>query len=84
MRTGDTPQKQRQQQLKEPADILVTTPESLFLMLGSKARETLRSVHTVIIDEIHALAPTKRGVHLALSLERLALLCERGPQRIGL
>ena len=84
VRTGDTPHRQRQQQLKEPADILVTTPESLFLMLGSKARETLRSVHTVIVDEIHALAPTKRGVHLALSLERLALLCAHDPQRIGL
>ncbi|MGB5467560.1 MAG: DEAD/DEAH box helicase, partial [Sedimenticolaceae bacterium] len=84
IRTGDTPQKARQRQAKTPADILVTTPESLFLLLGSKARETLRSVHTVIIDEIHALAPTKRGVHLALSLERLAERCASDPQRIGL
>ena len=84
IRTGDTSQKQRQHQAREPADILVTTPESLFLLLGSKARETLRSVHTVIIDEIHALAPTKRGVHLALSLERLGHLCAHEPQRIGL
>jgi ATP-dependent Lhr-like helicase len=84
IRTGDTPQKVRQQQARNPADILVTTPESLFLLLGSKARETLRSVHTVIIDEIHALAPTKRGAHLALSLERLSALCVEEPQRVGL
>jgi ATP-dependent Lhr-like helicase len=84
IRTGDTPQKARQQQSRNPADILVTTPESLFLLLGSKARETLRSVHTVIIDEIHALAPTKRGAHLALSLERLSALCAEEPQRVGL
>ena len=84
IRTGDTPQKARQRQAKSPADVLVTTPESLFLLLGSKARETLRSVHTLIVDEIHALAPTKRGVHLALSLERLAESCASDPQRIGL
>ncbi|MCB1800587.1 MAG: DEAD/DEAH box helicase [Gammaproteobacteria bacterium] len=84
IRTGDTPQKERQRQAKQPADILVTTPESLFLLLGSKARENLRSVHTVIIDEIHALAPTKRGAHLALSLERLSDLCPQEPQRVGL
>ncbi len=84
IRTGDTPQKERQRQAKEPGDILVTTPESLFLLLGSEARQGLRSVHTVIIDEIHALAPTKRGVHLALSMERLARLCAVEPQRIGL
>ncbi len=84
VRTGDTPQKLRQQQLKTPAEILVTTPESLFLLLGSQARETLRTVDTVIVDEIHALAPTKRGVHLALSLERLSELCPSEPQRIGL
>ncbi len=84
IRTGDTPQKQRQRQARAPADILVTTPESLFLLLGSKARDTLRSVHTVIVDEIHALAPTKRGAHLALSLERLVDLCAQEPQRIGL
>jgi ATP-dependent Lhr-like helicase len=62
----------------------VTTPESLFLLLGSQAQETLRTVETVIVDEIHSLAPTKRGVHLALSLERLSRLCHREPQRIGL
>ncbi|WPL17122.1 putative ATP-dependent helicase Lhr [Thiorhodovibrio winogradskyi] len=84
MRTGDTPQRERHRQAKSPAEILVTTPESLFLLLGSQARETLRWVHTLIIDEIHALAPTKRGAHLALSLERLAALCEQDPQRIGL
>ncbi len=84
VRTGDTPQKLRAQQARDPADILVTTPESLFLLLGSRARETLRSVHTVIVDEVHALAPTKRGVHLALSLERLGELCAVEPQRIGL
>ncbi|MGI9336615.1 MAG: DEAD/DEAH box helicase [Gammaproteobacteria bacterium] len=84
VRTGDTPQKERQAMARNPADILVTTPESLYLMLGSKAAATLASVHTVIVDEVHALAPTKRGVHLALSLERLALLTTRDPQRIGL
>ncbi|MDJ0740997.1 MAG: DEAD/DEAH box helicase [Gammaproteobacteria bacterium] len=84
VRTGDTSQRDRRQQAKAPADILVTTPESLYLLLGSKARETLRHVHTVIVDEIHALAPTKRGVHLALSLERLAALADREPQRVGL
>ena len=84
IRTGDTPQRERQRQAKTPAEILVTTPESLFLILGAKARATLASVHTVIVDEIHALAPTKRGVHLALSLERLAEVTERDPQRIGL
>ena len=70
VRTGDTPQKERQRQAKDPGDILVTTPESLFLILGSRQRATLRNVTTVIVDEIHALAPTKRGVHLALSLEQ--------------
>ncbi len=84
IRTGDTPRKERQRQAKEPGDILVTTPESLFLILGSKARDNLRLVHTVIVDEIHALAPTKRGVHLALSLERLTEICAQEPQRIGL
>ncbi len=84
VRTGDTPQRERQQQVRHPSDILVTTPESLFLMLGSRARETLRSVHTVIVDEIHAMAGTKRGTHLALSLERLSELAEDDPQRIGL
>ncbi|HEV2642603.1 MAG TPA: DEAD/DEAH box helicase, partial [Candidatus Elarobacter sp.] len=84
MRTGDTPGKERQQLVRNPPDVLITTPESLYLMLTSKARETLRGVQTVIIDEIHALAPTKRGAHLMLSLERLEALTERPPQRIGL
>ncbi|MFK7957933.1 MAG: DEAD/DEAH box helicase [Lysobacterales bacterium] len=84
VRTGDTPQRERQQQAKHPPQILVTTPESLFLILGSKAAENLRTVETVIIDEIHALAPTKRGAHLALSLERLAALTPEEPQRVGL
>src|SRR5213075_1605140 len=64
--------------------ILITTPESLYLMLTSNARETLRGVHTVIVDEVHALVPNKRGAHLAISLERLARLCDVPPQRIGL
>ncbi len=84
IRTGDTPQRERQRQARDPAEILVTTPESLFLILGSKAAETLRMVEAVIIDEIHALAPGKRGTHLALSLERLSELTDRDPQRIGL
>ncbi|MBI3926547.1 MAG: DEAD/DEAH box helicase [Armatimonadetes bacterium] len=84
MRTGDTPQRERRLQARDPADILVTTPESLYLLLGSAARQTLKTVETVIVDEIHALAGTKRGVHLALSLERLACLTGSEPQRIGL
>ncbi len=84
MRTGDTPQLERQRQIKEPAEILVTTPESLYLLLGSRFAGHFKGVHTVIVDEVHALAPTKRGAHLALSLERLAALCDRDPQRIGL
>jgi ATP-dependent helicase Lhr and Lhr-like helicase len=85
VRTGDTPARERREMLRDPGDILITTPESLYLMLGSSARETLRLVDTIILDEIHALAPTKRGAHLALSLERLcALLGGREPQRIGL
>ncbi|MEM7310075.1 MAG: DEAD/DEAH box helicase [Planctomycetota bacterium] len=84
LRTGDTPQKERQRQTRDPGEILVTTPESLFLILGSRQRQTLATVTTVIVDEIHALAPTKRGVHLALSLERLAALTGDDPQRIGL
>src|SRR2546427_973465 len=84
IRTGDTPQSERARFQREPADILITTPESLYLLLTSNAREALRSVDTVIIDEIHALVPTKRGAHLALSLERLEALCENPPQRIGL
>ena len=70
--------------LRDPPDILITTPESLFLLLTSQAREALRSVETVILDEIHAVAGTKRGAHLALSVERLEELLERAPQRIGL
>jgi len=84
IRTGDTSARERRRQLNHPGEILVTTPESLYLLLGSSARETLRTVETIIVDEAHALAPSKRGAHLALSLERLAALCERDPQRIGL
>ncbi|MEO0578804.1 MAG: DEAD/DEAH box helicase, partial [Pseudomonadota bacterium] len=65
VRTGDTPQRERTEQAKNPPEILVTTPESLYLILGSKAAANLASVETVIVDEIHALAPTKRGAHLA-------------------
>jgi ATP-dependent Lhr-like helicase len=84
VRTGDTPEADRRRQARDPAEILVTTPESLYLILGSQQRETLARVETVIVDEIHALAPTKRGAHLALSLERVAARCARDPQRIGL
>ena len=84
VRTGDTPAQQRRTLLRHPPDILITTPESLYLMLTSRARDTLINVQTVIIDEIHALAATKRGAHLALSLERLAQITTRPPQRIGL
>ncbi|HET6955851.1 MAG TPA: DEAD/DEAH box helicase [Vicinamibacterales bacterium] len=84
IRTGDTPQSERARFQREPADILITTPESLYLLLTSNAREALRSVDTIIVDEIHALVPTKRGAHLALSLERLEANCARPPQRIGL
>ena len=84
VRTGDTPQKERARFRKHPADILITTPESLYLLLTSEAGEGLRSVETVIIDEIHALVPTKRGAHMALSLERLEALTGRRVQRIGL
>lgn len=88
VRTGDTSPKARRDLLKNPPDILITTPESLYLMLTSAARTTLSGVQTVIIDEIHALAGTKRGAHLALSLERLDALVEsagnRPAQRIGL
>lgn len=100
VRTGDTPARQRQQHARDPADILVTTPESLYLLLTSDPRKTLETVETIIIDEVHALAPSKRGAHLALSLERLSHLVMYGqhgdaphgcaepraadPQRIGL
>jgi len=84
VRTGDTPQRERARFQRHPADILITTPESLYLLLTSQASEALRTVDTVIIDEIHALVPTKRGAHLALSLERLEALTRRRIQRIGL
>lgn len=85
VRSGDTSPAQRRQLITTPPDVLITTPESLFLMLTSAARETLAGVQTVIVDEIHAIAATKRGAHLALSLERLDELREgRGAQRIGL
>jgi len=84
MRTGDTPAKERQQLARKPPDLLITTPESLYLMLTSSVRETLVNVDTVIIDEIHALAPTKRGAHLMLTLERLEEITKTPPQRIGL
>ncbi len=84
VRTGDTPQKERARFRRTPSDILITTPESLYLLLTSQAAEALRSVETVIVDEIHALVPTKRGAHLALSLERLEALTKRPLQRIGL
>jgi ATP-dependent Lhr-like helicase len=83
-RTGDTPADARRQIAKSPPDILVTTPESLYLVLTSQAREILRSVQHVIVDEVHAIAATKRGAHLALSLERLSHLADADPQRIGL
>ncbi|MEN9506039.1 MAG: hypothetical protein RI958_1965, partial [Actinomycetota bacterium] len=84
MRTGDTSAKDRQALIRRPVDLLITTPESLYLMLTSSARDTLVNVETVIIDEIHALAPTKRGAHLMLSLERLDEITARPVQRIGL
>ena len=84
VRSGDTPPAQRRQLITTPPDILITTPESLFLMLTSAARETLAGVQTVIVDEVHAVAGTKRGAHLALSLERLDALLEQPAQRIGL
>ncbi|HND54257.1 MAG TPA: DEAD/DEAH box helicase, partial [Pirellulaceae bacterium] len=85
VRTGDTPTAERQQMLRSPPHILVTTPESLYLLLTSeKARQKLRGVKTVIVDEIHSLARDKRGSHLTLTLERLAHLCDSPPVRIGL
>ncbi|WP_067604963.1 DEAD/DEAH box helicase [Nocardiopsis listeri] len=84
VRTGDTPAQERRRLATHPPDVLITTPESLFLVLTSKAREGLAGVETIIVDEVHALAGTKRGAHLALSLERLAELLERPAQRIGL
>jgi ATP-dependent helicase Lhr and Lhr-like helicase len=84
IRTGDTPQKERQAMLRKPPDVLITTPESLYLMLTSRAREFLADTDTVIVDEIHAVARTKRGAHLALTLERLETQAGRPLQRIGL
>ena len=88
IRTGDTPANERVRFRREPSDILITTPESLYLLLTSDAREALRSVDTLILDEIHALVPSKRGAHLAISIERLEHLCRpllnRPLQRIGL
>jgi ATP-dependent Lhr-like helicase len=84
VRTGDTPQRERARFARQPSEILITTPESLYLILTSQASEALRTVETVIIDEIHALVPTKRGAHLSLSLERLQALAKRNIQRIGL
>ena len=84
VRSGDTPQRERAAMRRRPPDILITTPESLYLILTSAAREMLAGVQTVIVDEIHALAAGKRGTHLALSLERLAHLTGGDPQRIGL
>jgi len=84
MRTGDTPSNERQKLIRRPPEILITTPESLYLMLTSSAADTLRGVETVIVDEIHAMATTKRGAHLAVSLERLVEVTERPFQRIGL
>ena len=77
VRTGDTPQRDRERMLRTPPDILITTPESLYLLLTSRGRDLLKTVETVILDEVHAVAGTKRGAHLALSLERL----ERGGEQ---
>ncbi|WP_207454300.1 ATP-dependent helicase [Desertivibrio insolitus] len=84
VRSGDTPSSDRRALQKSPPDILITTPESLYLMLTSSARETLAGVETVILDEVHAVAATKRGAHLAVSLERLDQLLPKPAQRIGL
>ena len=85
VRTGDTPQTERDRMRRRPPHIVVTTPESLYILLGSESgRRMLATTRTVIVDEIHALAPNKRGAHLALSLERLAALCGDRLLRIGL
>jgi ATP-dependent Lhr-like helicase len=85
VRTGDTPASARAAMVKRPPHILVTTPESLFILLTSESgRRMLRTVRTVIVDEIHAVADDKRGAHLTLSLERLEALTYRSPVRIGL
>ncbi|HEV3400842.1 MAG TPA: DEAD/DEAH box helicase, partial [Acidimicrobiales bacterium] len=83
-RTGDTPQAERRDLVRHPPDILITTPESPYLILTSSARQVLAGLEHVIVDEIHSVAGTKRGAHLALSLERLERLTGRSPQRIGL
>ena len=83
-RTGDTTPDQRRKIVSHPPDILITTPESLYLMLTSQAREVLKTVEAVIVDEVHALAGNKRGAHLSLSLERLDALLPRPAQRVGL
>src|SRR3954451_2481483 len=84
IRTGDTPQKERRDMLRHPPDVLITTPESLYLMLTSQARELFADTEQVIVDEIHAVAQTKRGAHMAVTLERLAEQAGRDVQRIGL
>lgn len=84
LRTGDTPQSERRRMERHPPDILITTPESLYLMLTSAVRSVLRTVRWVIVDEVHAVAGSKRGTHLSLSLERLEEITENPPQRIGL
>jgi ATP-dependent Lhr-like helicase len=84
VRTGDTPQRDRERMLRTPPDILITTPESLYLLLTSRGRDLLRTVEAVILDEVHAVAGTKRGAHLALSLERLERVAAQPFQRIGL
>src|SRR3954462_478641 len=84
IRTGDTPQKERQAMLRTPPDVLITTPESLYLMLTSSAREIFAGVERAIVYEIHAVAQTKRGAHLALTLERLEHQAGKRVQRIGL
>src|SRR3981081_1594698 len=84
IRTGDTPQCERAAMRRHPPDALITTPESLYLILTSQAREMLTGAECAIVDEIHAVAQTKRGAHLALTLERLEALAERPLQRIGL
>src|SRR5580765_6188705 len=84
VRSGDTPTQERRAFARTPTDVLITTPESLFLMLTSSVRESLTGIETVILDEVHAVAGTKRGAHLAVSLERLDALLDRPAQRVGL
>src|SRR2546422_8425284 len=84
IRTGDTPSEERRSMQRHPPDVLITTPESLYLLLTSAARQVLTSIRWVIVDEIHSVAATKRGAHLAVSLERLCAITTTEPQRIGL